>query len=156
MEDNNYFMGIALKEAEKSLKEGGIPIGAVLVKNNEIISKGHNRLIQDDSVILHAEMDAIENAGRLNFQDYQQTTLYTTLSPCPMCSGAVLLYNIPKVVIGDNVTLMGAETLLKDNDVEVIVLNDKRCIELFEKYLKEQGDSWKNELAKVGNNTDLI
>ncbi len=156
MEDNNYFMGIALKEAEKSLKEGGIPIGAVLVKNNEIISKGHNRLIQDDSVILHAEMDAIENAGRLNFQDYQQTTLYTTLSPCPMCSGAVLLYNIPKVVIGDNVTLMGAETLLKDNDVEVIVLNDKRCIELFEKYLKEQGDSWKNELAKVGNSTDLI
>lgn len=156
MEDNNYFMGIALKEAEKSLKEGGIPIGAVLVKNNEIISKGHNRLIQDDSVILHAEMDAIENAGRLNFQDYQQTTLYTTLSPCPMCSGAVLLYNIPKVVIGDNVTLMGAETLLKDNDVEVIVLNDKRCIELFEKYLKEQGDSWKNEVAKVGNSTDLI
>ncbi|WP_303247839.1 nucleoside deaminase [uncultured Methanobrevibacter sp.] len=156
MEDNNYFMGIALKEAEKSLKEGGIPIGAVLVKNNEIISKGHNRLIQDDSVILHAEMDAIENAGRLDFQDYQQTTLYTTLSPCPMCSGAVLLYNIPKVVIGDNVTLMGAETLLKDNDVEVIVLNDKRCIELFEKYLKEQGDSWKNELAKVGNSTDLI
>lgn len=149
-------MGIALKEAEKSLKEGGIPIGAVLVKNNEIISKGHNRLIQDDSVILHAEMDAIENAGRLDFQDYQQTTLYTTLSPCPMCSGAVLLYNIPKVVIGDNVTLMGAETLLKDNDVEVIVLNDKRCIELFEKYLKEQGDSWKNELAKVGNSTDLI
>lgn len=116
MEDNNYFMRIALKEAEKSLKEGGIPIGAVLVKNNEIISKGHNRLIQDDSVILHAEMDAIENAGRLDFQDYQQTTLYTTLSPCPMCSGAVLLYNIPKVVIGDNVTLMGAETLLKDND----------------------------------------
>lgn len=156
MEDNNYFMGIALKEAEKSLKEGGIPIGAVLVKNNEIISKGHNRLIQDDSVILHAEMDAIENAGRLDFQDYQQTTLYTTLSPCPMCSGAVLLYNIPKVVIGDNVTLMGAETLLKDNDVEVIVLNDKRCIELFEKYLKEQGDNWKNELAKVGNSTDLI
>lgn len=156
MKDNNYFMGIALKEAEKSLKEGGIPIGAVLVKNNEIISKGHNRLIQDDSVILHAEMDAIENAGRLDFQDYQQTTLYTTLSPCPMCSGAVLLYNIPKVVIGDNVTLMGAETLLKDNDVEVIVLNDKRCIELFEKYLKEQGDSWKNELAKVGNSTDLI
>lgn len=156
MEENNYFMGIALKEAEKSLKEGGIPIGAVLVKNNEIISKGHNRLIQDDSVILHAEMDAIENAGRLDFQDYQQTTLYTTLSPCPMCSGAVLLYNIPKVVIGDNVTLMGTETLLKDNDVEVIVLNDKRCIELFEKYLKEQGDSWKNELAKVGNSTDLI
>lgn len=156
MENDNYFMGIALEEAEKSLKEGGIPIGAVLVKNNEIISKGHNRLIQDDSVILHAEMDAIENAGRLNFQDYQETTLYTTLSPCPMCSGTVLLYNIPKVVIGDNITLMGAETLLKDNDVEVVVLNDNRCRELFEKYLKEQPESWENELLKVGNSTELI
>lgn len=156
MEDNNYFMGIALKEAEKSLKEGGIPIGAVLVKNNEVISKGHNRLIQDNSVILHAEMDAIENAGPLNFKDYQKTTLYTTLSPCPMCSGAVLLYNIRKVVIGDNITLMGAETLLKENNVEIIVLNDKRCRELFEKYLKENPDSWKNQLAKVGNTTELL
>lgn len=156
MEDNNYFMGIALKEAEKSLKEGGIPIGAVLVKNNKVISKGHNRIIQDNSVILHGEMDAIENAGPLNFQDYQQTTLYTTLSPCPMCSGAIILYNIPKVVIGDNTTLMGAETLLKDNNVEVIVLNDKRCIELFEKYLQEDPDSWKDQLAKVGNTTGLL
>ena len=96
---DNFFMGEALKEAQKSLTEGGIPIGAVLVKDGEIISRGHNRLIQNDSVVLHAEMDAIENAGRLNYEDYRKCTLYTTLSPCPMCSGAVILYNIPKVVI---------------------------------------------------------
>ena len=121
------FMDEAIKEAEISLSEGGIPIGAVIVKDNVIISRGHNRLIQNDSVILHGEMDAIENAKGLNYEDYRKCTLYTTLSPCPMCSGAVLLYNIPKVVIGDNTTLMGAEKLLKDNDIEVIVLNDSRC-----------------------------
>lgn len=156
MKSDEYFMGIALEEAKRSLMEGGIPIGAVLVKDDEVISRGHNKLIQDDSVILHAEMDAIENAGRLNFEDYQKTTLYTTLSPCPMCSGAVLLYNIPKVVIGDNVTLMGAEQLLLDNNVEIVVLNDERCRELFEQYLEECPDSWSDELAKVGNSTELI
>lgn len=156
MKSDEYFMGIAREEAKRSLMEGGIPIGAVLVKDDEVISRGHNKLIQDDSVILHAEMDAIENAGRLNFEDYQKTTLYTTLSPCPMCSGAVLLYNIPKVVIGDNVTLMGAEQLLLDNNVEIVVLNDERCRELFEQYLEEYPDSWSDELAKVGNSTELI
>lgn len=156
MKSDEYFMGIALEEAKKSLMEGGIPIGAVLVKDDRVISRGHNKLIQNDSVILHAEMDAIENAGRLNFEDYQKTTLYTTLSPCPMCSGAVLLYNIPKVIIGDNVTLMGAEQLLLDNGVEIVVLNDKRCRELFELYLKENPDGWNDELAKVGNSTELI
>lgn len=90
---------------KKSLAEGGIPIGAVLVKDGEIISRGHNRLIQNDSVVLHAEMDAIENAGRLDYEDYRKCNLYTTLSPCPMCSGAVILYNIPRVVIGENTTL---------------------------------------------------
>ena len=145
----------AIKEAEISLSEGGVPIGAVIVKNDEIISRGHNRLIQKDSVILHAEMDAIENAKGLNFEDYRKCTLYTTLSPCPMCSGAVLLYNIPKVVIGDNTTLMGAEKLLNDNDVEVIVLNDNRCRELFERFVKENPGVWEKELAKVGNTTEL-
>lgn len=154
MPNHNYFMEIALKEAEKSLAEGGIPIGAVLVKDNKVISKGHNKLIQNNSVILHGEMDAIENAGRLNFEDYQKTTLYTTLSPCPMCSGAILLYNIPKVVIGDNTTLMGAEKLLKENNVELIVLNDEKCKKLFEKYVKEFPDIWASELAKVGNTTN--
>ena len=149
------FMDEAIKEAEISLSEGGVPIGAVIVKDNEIISRGHNRLIQNNSVILHAEMDAIENAKGLNFEDYRKCTLYTTLSPCPMCSGAVLLYNIPKVVIGDNRTLMGAEKLLNDNDVEVIVLNDDRCRELFERFVKENPGVWEKELAKVGNSTEL-
>ncbi len=148
-------MDEAIKEAEKSLSEGGIPIGAILVKDNEIISRGHNRLIQDNSVILHAEMDAIENAKGLTYEDYRKCTLYTTLSPCPMCSGAVLLYNIPKVVIGDNTTLMGAENLLKSNDVEVIVLNDKGCRKLFEDFIKDNPGVWEKELAKVGNTTEL-
>ena len=149
------FMDEAIKEAEKSLSKGGIPIGAILVKDNEIISRGHNRLIQDNSVILHAEMDAIENAKGLTYEDYRKCTLYTTLSPCPMCSGAVLLYNIPKVVIGDNKTLMGAENLLKSNDVEVIVLNDKRCRKLFENFIRDNPGVWEKELAKVGNTTEL-
>ena len=149
------FMDEAIEEAKKSLSEGGIPIGAVLVKDNEIISRGHNRLIQNNSAILHGEMDAIENAGRLNFEDYRETTLYTTLSPCPMCSGAVILYNIPRVVIGDNTTLMGAENLLKDNDVEVVILNDVRCKKLFEDFIEENPGVWERELAKVGNTTEL-
>ena len=149
------FLSEAIKEAEKSLSEGGIPIGAVLVKDNEIISRGHNRLIQNNSSILHGEMDAIENAKGLSYEDYRKCTLYTTLSPCPMCSGAVILYNIPKVVIGDNETLMGAEKLLKDNDVEVIELNDSRCKDLFDDFVRENPDIWKRELAKVGNTTEL-
>lgn len=145
----------AIREARKSLDEGGIPIGAVLVRDGEIISRGHNRLIQNDSVILHAEMDAIENVGRLNYEDYIRCTLYTTLSPCPMCSGAVILYNIPKVVIGENTTLMGAENLLKCNDIEVVVLNDLRCRDLFLKFKRDNGEIWDEELAKVGNTTEV-
>lgn len=148
-------MGEAIKEAEKSLSEGGIPIGAVIVMDEEIISRGHNRLIQNDSAILHAEMDAIENAGRLNCEDYEKCTLYTTLSPCPMCSGAVLLYNIPRVVIGENTTLMGAENLLECNGVEVIVLDDSRCSELFLKFTRENPGIWESELEKVGNSTEV-
>jgi cytosine deaminase len=121
MKDDAYFMNEAIAQAEMSLREGGIPIGAVLVRDGEIISRGHNRLIQNDSVILHAEMDAIENAGRLDYEDYLKCTLYTTLSPCPMCAGAVILYNIPRVVVGENRTLMGAEGLLEANGVEVRV-----------------------------------
>ena len=149
------FMDEAIRQAEISIAEGGVPIGAVIVKDDEIISRGHNRLVQNDSVILHAEMDAIENAKGLDYEDYKKCTLYTTLSPCPMCSGAVLLYNIPKVVIGDNTTLMGAEKLLKDNGVDVIVLNDSRCRELFEKFVRENPGVWEKELAKVGNTTEL-
>lgn len=155
MKTDSFFMDLAIEEAKKSLNEGGIPIGAVLVKNNEVISKGHNRLIQKNSVILHAEMDAIENAGRLNYEDYINCTLYTTLSPCPMCSGAIILYNISRVVIGENTTLMGAENFLKDNGVEVVVLNDLRCRDLFLKFTKDNSKIWDDELAKVGNTTEV-
>ena len=155
MNNDSFFMELAIKEAQKSFKEGGIPIGAVLVKDDEVISKGHNRLIQNDSVILHAEMDAIENAGRLNYEDYIECTLYTTLSPCPMCAGAIILYNIPRVVIGENTTLMGAENLLKCNDVEVVVLNDLRCRDLFLKFTCNNSEIWDEELEKVGNTTEV-
>jgi cytosine deaminase len=155
MNNDSYFIELAIKEAQKSFKEGGIPIGAVLVKNGEVISKGHNRLIQNDSAILHAEMDAIENAGRLNYEDYIECTLYTTLSPCPMCAGAIILYNIPRVVIGENTTLMGAENLLKCNGVEVVVLNDLRCRDLFLKFTCNNSEIWDEELAKVGNTTEV-
>lgn len=155
MKNDNFFMDLAIKEAEKSLNEGGIPIGAVLVKNDEVISKGYNRLIQKESVILHAEMDAIENAGRLNHEDYLNCTLYTTLSPCPMCSGAIILYNISRVVIGENTTLMGAENFLKDNSVEVVVLNDLRCRDLFLKFTHDNSEIWDDELSKVGNTTEV-
>ena len=153
---DTYFMGLAIDEAKKSLDEGGIPIGAVLVEDNHVISKAHNKLIQNDSVILHGEMDAIENAGRLFSDDYKKITLYTTLSPCPMCSGAVLLYNIPRVVIGENKTLMGAEQLLKDNNVEVVVLDIPECRELFLSYVKNNPESWEKELEKVGNSTTTL
>ena len=155
MNNDSYFMELAIKEAEKSFNEGGIPIGAVLVKDDEVISKGHNRLIQNDSAILHAELDAIENAGRLNYEDYIECTLYTTLSPCPMCAGAIILYNIPRVVIGENTTLMGAENLLKCNDVEVVVLNDLICRDLFLKFTCNNSEIWDEELAKVGNTTEV-
>ena len=155
MKNDAYFMDEALKEAEKSLTEGGIPIGAVLVRDGEIISRGHNRLIQNDSVVLHAEMDAIENAGRLDYEDYIRCTLYTTLSPCPMCSGAVILYNIARVVIGENTTLMGAENLLRCNGSEVEVLNDVKCRDLFLKFAASNSEIWDEELAKVGNTTEV-
>ena len=155
MTNDAYFMQEAIKEAEKSLADGGIPIGAVLVKDDEIISRGHNRLIQNDSVILHAEMDAIENAGRLNYEDYIKCTLYTTLSPCPMCAGAVILYNILRVVIGENTTLMGAENFLKCNGVDVVVLNDLKCRDLFLKFSCNNSEIWDEELAKVGNTTEV-
>ncbi|MDR2623057.1 MAG: nucleoside deaminase [Methanobrevibacter sp.] len=153
--DDNHFMMEAINQAKKSLNEGGIPIGAVLVKNGKIIAKGYNKLIQDDSAILHGEMDAIENAGRLKGVDYKKTTLYTTLSPCPMCSGAVILYNIPKVVIGENKTLLGAENLLKNNGVEVVNLNLEEPRKLLEKFIAKNPKIWGEELERVGSKTTV-
>lgn len=148
------FMTEAIKEAKKSLNEMGIPIGAVLVKDGNIISRGHNRLIQDGSTILHGEMDCIENAGRLKGIDYQKCTLYTTLSPCSMCSGTVLLYKISRVVIGENTTLIGPEKLLKDKGVEVLVLGMDECREILEKYIEENPQIWEAELERVGHSTE--
>lgn len=154
MDKDHKFMKEAIKEAQLSLKEGGIPIGAILVKNDHIIGRGYNRLLQHSSVILHGEMDCIENAGRLEGKDYHECTLYTTLSPCTMCSGAVLLYKIPRVVIGENKTLSGPEKLLRENGVEVIDLELDECRQLLEKYIAENPETWKSELERVGGFTD--
>ncbi|MDI9436343.1 MAG: nucleoside deaminase [Euryarchaeota archaeon] len=151
---DSKFMAEAIKEAKKSLKEGGIPIGAVLVKDGTIVGRGHNRLIQNDSAILHGEMDCIENAGRLKGTDYKKCTLYTTLSPCTMCSGAVLLYNIPRVVIGENTTLLGSEKLLKRNGIEVTVMQVVECRKLLKKFIEDNKETWETELEKVGFSTD--
>lgn len=156
MKNHEYFMNEAILEAKKSLKENGIPIGAVLVCDNKIISRGHNKLIQNDSVILHGEMDCIENAGRLSGETYKKCTLYTTLSPCPMCSGAIMLYNIPKVVIGENKTLIGPEKLLKDNGVEVINLNMTECAYLLDEFISKNPNLWDEELEKVDGKTSLL
>ena len=124
----DQFFREAIKEARLGLEERGIPIGSVLVHNGVIIGRGHNRRIQKGSVVLHGEMDALENAGRQPAHVYKACTLYTTLSPCPMCTGAILLYGIPKVIIGENQTFMGEEELLRSKGVEVVVLNDEACI----------------------------
>ncbi|HML05555.1 MAG TPA: nucleoside deaminase [Methanobacterium sp.] len=150
MEEHYKFMKEAIKEANKGLCESGIPIGAVIVKDGEIIARGHNNLLQKNSAILHGEMDCIENAGRLKGEDYQKMTLYTTLSPCEMCSGMILLYKIPKVVIGENDTLKGPEEYLIENGVEVINLNLDECKDIMNGYIEKNPETWDNELEKVG------
>ncbi|SEV87512.1 cytosine deaminase [Chitinophaga sp. YR573] len=142
------FMMAAIEEALKGLDEGGIPIGSVLVHKNNIIGRGHNRRVQKNSVILHAEMDALENAGRLTAATYKDCILYTTLSPCPMCSGAILLYGIPKIVIGENQTFMGSESLLKANNLEVIVENNRECIEMMQQFILKHPDLWNEDIGK--------
>ncbi|WP_048064081.1 nucleoside deaminase [Methanococcus maripaludis] len=142
------FMDEAVKEANLSLKEGGIPIGAVLVYENKIIGRGHNRRVQNNSAILHAEMDALENAGRLTSDVYKNCELYTTLSPCIMCSGAVLLYKIKKVVIGENKTFLGAEDLLIKNGVAVEVLNDERCVKMMKEFIENNPKLWNEDIGE--------
>ncbi len=143
------FMKLAILEAKKSLTEGGIPIGAVLVENNNIIGRGYNKLLQTNSTIKHAEMDCIENTGRLKGFDYKKCTLYTTLSPCEMCSGMILLYKIPRVVIGENITLKGPEEYLIDNGVELINLNLEECKSLLDNYINKNPDIWSEEIERV-------
>ncbi|SDH02133.1 cytosine deaminase [Chitinophaga filiformis] len=141
-------MKAAIEEALKGLNEGGIPIGSVLVHKGEIIGRGHNRRVQKGSVILHGEMDALENAGRLPAATYRECVLYTTLSPCPMCTGAILLYGIPKVVIGENQTFMGAEELLKASNVELTVENDKECIEMMQTFIQQHPVLWNEDIGE--------
>lgn len=141
------FMQAAFDEAELGYAEGGIPIGSVLVHNGRIIGRGHNRRVQKGSAILHGEMDALENAGRLPAAVYRDAVLYTTLSPCPMCSGAILLYGIPRVIIGENRTFMGDEELLRSRGVKIEVLQDNRCIALMERFIAEKPSLWNEDIG---------
>ncbi len=140
-------MQAALAEARQGLGEGGIPIGSVLVHDDAIIGRGHNRRIQQGSAVLHAELDALENAGRLTAKVYRECVLYTTLSPCAMCSGAILLYQIPRVVIGENTTFTGEEILLLSRGVQLRVLQDPECIGLMRGFIAEQPEVWREDIG---------
>ncbi len=142
------FLDAAIEEAERGLAEGGIPIGSVLVHDGKIIGRGHNRRVQKGSPILHGEMDALENAGRYPATVYQASTIYTTLSPCSMCSGAIALYGIPRVVIGENVTFMGEEDWLRSKGVTLDVVNDARCIELMRQFIATRPDLWNEDIGE--------
>ncbi len=146
--NHDPFLDAALEEARTGLDEGGIPIGAVLVHNGEIVGRGHNRRIQEGSVIRHGEMDALERAGRRSADFYKECTLYTTLSPCPMCSGAIRLYGIPRVVIGENRTFLGDEEGLHEHGVEVTVVNDPRCIELMQRFIEAHPALWNEDIGE--------
>lgn len=149
MEKNiDPFMRATIDEARTGLAEGGIPIGSVLVHDGKIIGRGHNRRVQQGSAILHGEMDALENAGRQSAAVYAASTLYTTLSPCAMCSGAILLYGIPRVVIGENQTFMGEEALLRARGVEVEVLQDAECIELMRAFIAANPELWNEDIGQ--------
>jgi len=141
------YMEAAIAEAEAGLTEGGIPIGSVLVHDGKIIGRGHNRRVQRGSAILHGEMDALENAGRQSAAVYSRSILYTTLSPCAMCSGAILLYGIPRVVVSENVTFQGEENLLRERGVSVEVLQDQRCIDLMRRFIQEHPDLWNEDIG---------
>jgi len=142
------YLQAALDEAKAGLSEGGIPIGSVLVLDEKIIGRGHNRRVQQGSAIRHAEMDCLENTGRLAAADYRRCVLYSTLSPCDMCSGAVLLYGIPKVVVGENVNFMGDESHMRERGVEVEVINDPECIELMTDFIRERPDLWNEDIGQ--------
>ena len=144
----DIFLALAIKQAEKSLNEGGIPIGSVLVHKDTVIGSGHNRRIQNRSSILHGEMDALENAGRLNSATYKECVLYTTLSPCSMCSGAILLYKIPHVIIGENINFKGEEELLKSRGVKIDVLQDKHCIEMMRTFISDHPELWNEDIGE--------
>ena len=142
------FLLAALEEARQGLAEGGIPIGSVLVIDQQIVARGHNRRIQQGSAILHAEMDALERAGRLRASDYRRATLYSTLSPCDMCSGTALLYGIPRIVIGENQTFQGPEEYLRQRGVQLTVVNDPECIQLMADFIAAQPALWNEDIGE--------
>jgi cytosine deaminase len=141
------FMKMAYAEAQQGLAEGGIPIGSVLVHQGKVLGRGHNRRIQKDSAILHGEMDALENAGRLSASVYKECTLYTTLSPCSMCSGTIVLYGIPKVIVAENTTFMGEEDWLRSKGIDVEVMNDPACIEMMRAFIAEKPELWNEDIG---------
>lgn len=144
---SNLFMQAAIEEARRGLAEGGIPIGSVIAYRGEIIGRGHNQRVQKGSAILHGEMDALENAGRQTADVYRESVLYTTLSPCAMCSGTILLYGIPRVVIGENQSFMGEEELLISRGVEVEILQDPECLDMMRRFIAEQPHLWNEDIG---------
>ncbi|MDH3901718.1 MAG: nucleoside deaminase [Xanthomonadales bacterium] len=143
----DQFLKAAFDEANKGLQEGGIPIGSVIVHRGNIIGRGHNRRVQQGSAVLHGEMDAFENAGRQPASVYRECTLYTTLSPCSMCSGAILLYGIPRVIVGENHTFMGEEELLRSRGVLVEVVQDHACVQMMKAFITERPDLWNEDIG---------
>ena len=141
------FLAAALREAEAGRDEGGIPIGSVLVIDGRIVGRGHNRRVQKGSAVLHAEMDCLENAGRLTAGEYARATLYSTLSPCDMCSGAILLYKIPRVVVGENRTFQGPEAYVRSRGVSVTILDDAACITLMEEFIRAHPALWNEDIG---------
>jgi cytosine/creatinine deaminase len=144
------YMQAAIEEAKLGLQEGGIPIGSVIVHQGKIIGRGHNRRVQSGSAILHGEMDAFENAGRQPAQVYRESVLYTTLSPCSMCSGAILLYGVPKIVIGEHQTFLGEEDLLRSRGVQVEVLQNADCIGLMQAFIAAKPSLWHEDIGEPG------
>jgi creatinine deaminase len=142
------FLEAAIEEARKGRAEGGIPIGSVIVYQGKILGRGHNRRVQNGSVVLHGEMDAFENAGRQPASVYRECTLYTTLSPCPMCTGAILLYGIPRVIIGENQTFMGEEELLRSRGVDVTVVDNAECKRLMDEFIREHPELWNEDIGE--------
>lgn len=144
----NKFLDAAINEARKGLEAGGIPIGSVLVLDGRIVGRGHNQRVQKGSAVLHAEMHCLENAGRLTAADYARSTLYSTLSPCDMCSGAILLYGIPKVVVGENRTFQGPEDHLRSRGVELEIVDNPGCVQLMAGFIRENPELWNEDIGK--------
>lgn len=142
------FLEAAIEEARKGLEAGGIPIGSVLVLGGEIVGRGHNQRVQKKSAVLHAEMDCLENAGRLAAADYARSTLYSTLSPCDMCSGAILLYGIPRVIVGENRTFQGPEEYLRSRGVAVEIIDNAECVQLMTGFIRENPELWNEDIGE--------